>query len=128
MGAALKELCPEGIAVYFDNVGVTISDAVISNMNNYGRVVVCGTIADYNDSEVSTGPKLLPLVVYKKLLLQGFLIGDYKDRFEEGRAQLKLLLVEDKVRYRETIVKGIDQLPGAFVGFFNCNNEGKMLV
>lgn len=126
--AAIKELCPEGVDVYFDNVGGSISDAVISNMNNYGRVVVCGTIADYNDSQPAMGPRLLPLVVYKKLLIQGFLIGDYKDRFEEGRAQLKLWLAEDKIRYKETIIKGFDQLPNAFIGLFNGMNEGKMLV
>lgn len=125
---AIKELCPEGVDVYFDNVGGDISDAVIGHMNDYGRVVVCGTIAEYNDKPGAVGPRLFPLVVYKKLLIQGFLISDYKERFEEGRTVLKQWLAEDKIRYKETIVKGFEKLPNAFIGLFNGSNEGKMLV
>lgn len=128
IGAVLDKLCPEGIDVYFDNVGGNISDAVISKMNDYGRIVVCGTIADYNDEKGAVGPRLLPLVVYKKLLIQGFLISDYKERFQEGRAQLKQWLIDGNLNYRETIVKGFEQLPAAFIGLFNGKNEGKMLV
>ena len=128
IGAAIKNLCPEGVDVYFDNVGGDVSDAVLSSMNNYGRVVVCGTIAEYNDSQPAMGPRLLPLIVFKKLLLQGFLIGDYKDRFEEGRTQLQQWLADDKIRYQETITKGFEQLPDAFIGLFNGENLGKMLV
>lgn len=128
INAAIHELCPEGIDIYFDNVGGTVSDAVISNMNDYGRVVVCGTIADYNNTMKTTGPRLLPLVVFKKLLIQGFLIGDYKDRFEEGRLQLQQWLAEDKIHYTETIMEGFEQLPDAFIGLFNGTNKGKMLV
>ncbi len=125
---SLKQLCPDGIDIYFDNVGGDISDAVIPQMNNYGRVVVCGTIAEYNEAEVSFGPRILPHVVFKKLLIQGFLIGDYKDRFAEGLKQLQQWISEDKILYRETIIKGFDQLPAAFIGLFNGKNEGKMLV
>jgi len=128
IGVVLDRLCPEGIDVYFDNVGGNISDAVISKMNDYGRIVVCGTIADYNDEKGAIGPRLLPLVVYKKLLIQGFLIGDYRERFNEGRAQLKQWLIDGNLNYRETIVKGFEQLPAAFIGLFNGKNEGKMLV
>lgn len=128
INAAIHELCPEGIDIYFDNVGGTVSDAVISNMNDYGRVVVCGTIADYNNTMKATGPRLLPLVVFKKLLIQGFLIGDYKNRFEEGRLQLQQWLAEDKIHYTETIMEGFEQLPDAFIGLFNGTNKGKMLV
>ena len=97
-------------------------------MNDYGRIVVCGTIADYNDEKGAIGPRLLPLVVYKKLLIQGFLIGDYKERFNEGRAQLRQWLIDGNLNYRETIVKGFEQLPAAFIGLFSGKNEGKMLV
>jgi len=128
INAALKDLCPDGIDVYFDNVGGPISDAVVEKMNDHGRVVVCGTIAEYNDNKGGVGPRLLPLVVYKKLLIQGFLISDYKERFDEGKAQLRQWLTEDKIRYRETIVNGFEQLPEAFIGLFTGKNEGKMLV
>ena len=128
ISAVLDKLCPEGIDVYFDNVGGNISDAVISKMNDYGRVVACGTIANYNDEKGAVGPRLLPLVVYKKLLIQGFLIGDYKERFNEGRAQLTKWLIDGNLNYRETILKGFEQLPDAFIGLFNGKNKGKMLV
>jgi NADPH-dependent curcumin reductase CurA len=124
----LTKLCPHGIDIYFDNVGGSVSDAVISRMNDYGRIVVCGSIANYNDVKAETGPRLLPWVVYKKLLIQGFLIGDYKDRFEEGRQQLQQWLKDGKLQYRETIIKGLEQLPEAFIGLFFGRNEGKMLV
>jgi NADPH:quinone reductase len=126
--AALNDLCPNGVDVYFDNVGGTISDAVINRMNDYGRVVVCGAIANYNDTGVSMGPRLLPIVVFKKLLIQGFLIGDYKDRFQEGRQQLQQWLNEEKLKYTETIIHGFERLPEAFLGLFTGRNEGKMIV
>jgi NADPH-dependent curcumin reductase CurA len=124
----VNRLCPEGVDIYFDNVGGTISDGVISRMNNYGRVVVCGSIADYNDTAVSFGPRLLPLVVYKKLLIQGFLIADYRDRFAEGIAQLQQWITAEKLQFAETIIDGFDHLPEAFIGLFNGRNEGKMIV
>lgn len=124
----LSKLCPEGVDIYFDNVGGPVSDSVINLMNDYGRVVVCGSIAHYNDKEQATGPSLLPLVVYKKLLIQGFLIGDYKSRFTEGRHQLQIWLREGKLHYRETVIQGFEQLPAAFIGLFLGKNEGKMLV
>lgn len=128
IGAALDRLCSEGVDIYYDNVGGFISDAVISRMRDYGRVVVSGSIVNYHDQEIEMGPRLLPLVVYKKLLIQGFLISDYKDRFQEGRHQLQQWLSEGRLHYRETILKGFDQLPAAFVGLFSGRNEGKMLV
>jgi NADPH-dependent curcumin reductase CurA len=124
----VAKLCPDGVDLYFDNVGGDISDGVIGQMNNYGRVVVCGSISDYNDTGVSFGPRLLPLVVYKKLLIQGFLIADYRDRFAEGIAQLQQWLSEGKLQFAETIIDGFDHLPEAFIGLFNGRNEGKMIV
>lgn len=128
IGKAVKSLCTSGVDVYFDNVGGIISDGVIANMNNYGRVVVCGSIASYNDTELDLGLRLLPLVVYKKLLVQGFLISDYKNEFAEGISNLQTWLKEGKIRYAETIVEGLARLPEAFVGLFDGKNEGKMIV
>ncbi|WP_074493549.1 NADP-dependent oxidoreductase [Mucilaginibacter polytrichastri] len=126
--AAIIGLCKDGVDVYFDNVGGEISDGVIARMNNYGRVVVCGSIANYNDTAISMGPRLLPQVVFKKLLIQGFLIGDYKDRFAEGRAVLQQWLKDGKIKNMETIVNDFDKLPEAFIGLFTGKNEGKMIV
>ena len=128
IGQTLDDLCPGGVDIYFDNVGGAVSDEVISRMNDYGRVVVCGSIDSYNNKEAVGGLNLLPLIVYKKLLMQGFLIGDYTQRFPEGRKQLEQWINEGKLHYRETIIKGFDKLPEAFIGLFSGKNEGKMLV
>jgi NADPH-dependent curcumin reductase CurA len=128
MKATIAELCPNGVDIYFDNVGGSISDGVIANMNNYGRIPVCGTISNYNDIEEQTGPSLLPIVVYKFLTIQGFLIGDHAVRFPGVLAQLSAWLKEGKITYSETILEGFDKLPEAFIGLFEGRNDGKMIV
>jgi len=128
MKAAIAQLCPEGVDIYFDNVGGSISDGVIANMNNYGRIPVCGTISNYNDIEEQTSPSLLPIVVYRFLTIQGFLIGDHAVRFPGVIAQLSAWLKEGKITYSETILEGFDKLPEAFIGLFEGRNEGKMIV
>jgi len=125
---ALQQACPNGIDIYFDNVGGPVSDAVLSRINSYGRVIACGAIANYNDTETATGPSLLPLVVYKFLTIKGFLIADYAARFPEGLAQLAQWLNEGKLHYRETVLDGFERLPEALIGLFEGLNEGKMLV
>ncbi|WP_454803197.1 NADP-dependent oxidoreductase [Mucilaginibacter phyllosphaerae] len=124
----ISTICPDGVNVYFDNVGGIISDGVITNMNDYGRVVVCGSIASYNDTKVDFGPRLLPLIVFKKLLVQGFLIADYKYEFAEGITKLQGWLAEGKLHHAETVIEGLESLPEAFVGLFEGKNEGKMVV
>jgi len=128
MKAAIAAACPNGVDIYFDNVGGPISDAVFENLNAYGRVPVCGAISNYNDKEKSLSPSLLPLVVYKFLTIQGFLIADFAPRFAEGTAQLAHWLKAGRITYSETIVKGFDKLPEAFLGLFEGKNEGKMIV
>lgn len=128
LAAELQQLCPGGIDVYFDNVGGPISDAVIANMNNYGKVVVCGSIASYNSEVPEHGPRILPAVVYKKLLIQGFLINNYKARFAEGIQRLRQWIGEGRLHYAETVIDGLEQAPSAFIGLFEGKNEGKMIV
>jgi NADPH-dependent curcumin reductase CurA len=128
MKAAIAAACPGGVDIYFDNVGGPVSDAVFPNLNTYGRVPVCGAISNYNDTEIPASPSLLPLVVYKFLTIQGFLIADFAPRFAEGTAQLAQWLKEGKLTYSETMVKGFDKLPEAFLGLFEGKNEGKMIV
>ena len=125
---ALAAACPQGVDIYFDNVGGTVSDAVLASLNPYGRVAACGAIANYNDTEPTLSPSVLPLVVYKFLTIRGFLIADYAPRFPEGLSQLAAWLKQGKLTYAETIVEGFDRLPGAFIGLFAGQNEGKMLV
>ncbi|MGI4821617.1 MAG: NADP-dependent oxidoreductase [Janthinobacterium lividum] len=126
--AAIAAACPQGVDVYFDNVGGPVSDAVMAQFNPYGRMVVCGAIANYNDAEQALSPSILPLVVYKFLTIRGFLAADFAPRFPEGLAQLAAWLKEGKLTYSETIVDGFEKLPEAFIGLFEGKNEGKMIV
>lgn len=128
MQAAVAALCPNGVDIYFDNVGGPIAEAVIENMATYGRVIACGAISNYNDVEREKSFSLLPLVVYKFLRIQGFLIADYHPRFPEGIEKLQTWLSKGKLTYSETILKGFDKLPEAFLGLFLGQNEGKMIV
>lgn len=125
---AIAKICPGGVDIYFDNVGGVISDGVIANINKYGRIPVCGSISNYNDTEGQTSLSLLPIVVYKFLSIKGFLIADWAERFPEGIAQLAIWLKGDKLKYSETIVKGFNKLPEAFIGLLQGKNIGKMIV
>jgi NADPH-dependent curcumin reductase CurA len=125
---AIAKICPGGVDIYFDNVGGVISDGVIANINKYGRIPVCGSISNYNDTEGQTSPSLLPVVVYKFLSIKGFLIADWAERFPEGIAQLAIWLKGGKLKYSETIVKGFNKLPEAFIGILQGKNTGKMIV
>lgn len=125
---ALAAACPQGVDIYFDNVGGAVSDAVLASLNPYGRVAACGAIANYNDTEPTLSLSILPLVVYKFLTIRGFLIADYAPQFGQGLTQLAEWLKQGKLTYAETIVEGFDRLPEAFIGLFAGQNEGKMIV
>ncbi len=128
MKKAIKESCPDGVDIYFDNVGGTISDAVIANINFHARIVLCGQIALYNSTDVPTGPRLQPMLLTRSALMQGFIIGNFKDHFREGIEQLSQWVKEGKLKYQETIIEGFDKLPEAFLGLFSGKNKGKMVV
>ncbi|GAB4016606.1 NADP-dependent oxidoreductase [Spirosoma koreense] len=125
---AIASACPTGVDIYFDNVGGPVSDAVIANINPYGRIVVCGAISNYNETTPTLSPSLLPLVVYKFLRIQGFLIGDFSSRFPQAINQLQEWLQQGKITYSETILQGFENLPKAFIGLFKGLNQGKMIV
>ncbi|WP_426670066.1 zinc-binding dehydrogenase [Mucilaginibacter sp. McL0603] len=124
----IATLCPAGVDIYFDNVGGNISDAVIANINSYGRIIACGAISNYNDASIPTGPSLLPLVVYKFLSIHGFLIADFAPRFPEGVKQLAAWINSGDLHYSETTINGFEKLPEAFIGLFQGKNTGKMIV
>ncbi len=125
---AIAEVCPKGVDIYFDNVGGTISDAVIANINFHARIVLCGQIALYNSTEIPMGPRLQPMLLTRSVLMQGFIIGNYQSRFSEGSQYLATMVKQGKIKYHETIVKGFDQLPAALLGLFEGDNIGKMIV
>ncbi|WP_066838206.1 NADP-dependent oxidoreductase [Rufibacter ruber] len=124
----LKAACPNGVDVYFDNVGGEITDAVISLINFHARLAICGQIAHYNDEKPQQGPRFLPLVLTRSALIKGFIVSNYHARFPEAMQQLSAWVKEGKLHYRETIVEGFEQLPDAFLGLFTGQNQGKMLV
>lgn len=126
--AAVAAACPNGVDIYFDNVGGDISDAVIRHLNFFARVPLCGQIALYNSTEVPVGPRIQPIMVTRSILMQGFTIGNYATRFGEGVKQLAGWVKEGKIKYTETVVEGFDELPTALLGLFSGKNSGKMIV
>jgi NADPH-dependent curcumin reductase CurA len=127
-GAKLKELCPKGIDVYFDNVGGAITDAVFMQINTFARMSICGQISQYNNAKPEMGPRLLGMLIVARAKAQGFLITDYMPRFGEALAEMSGWLREGKLKYREDIVEGFENLPKAFIGLFHGENSGKRIV
>ena len=128
MKAAIARTCPDGVDVYYDNVGGEISDAVFSHINKFARIILCGQISLYNVTEVPVGPRPQPLMVKKSALMQGFIVSNYAPRFGEGIQQLAQWLGEGKLTYQETIEEGFEKLPETFMGLFQGKNTGKLLV
>ena len=126
---SLKDACPEGVDVYFDNVGGPISDSVLTLINHGARIVICGQISLYNLEWSDTfGPRAqLPLLV-KSASMQGFIVSDYAARFAEGMGQLARWLGEGKLKNAESIIEGFENAPRAFLGLFAGENTGKQLV
>ena len=125
---AIATVCPNGVDVYFDNVGGDISDSVRANINKFGRIIVCGAISVYNETSLPSGPRVEYSLIRKSALMQGFIIGNYAKKFPEGVKQLSKWLQEGKLIYTETIVEGFDAIPQAFIDLFDGKNKGKMVV
>ena len=125
---AIKNASPNGVDIYFDNVGGEISDAVLANINKHARLPVCGAISLYNDTKVALGPRLQPIILTKSATMRGFIVADFSDKFQEASKQLTAWLKEDKITFTETIVEGFDNIPKAFIDLFEGKNEGKMIV
>ena len=124
----LATLCPEGVDAYFDNVGGEITEAVAANLDFHARIALCGQISQYNNLKPYVGYSILPHLLTRSVLLQGFIVSNYSDRFGEAISHLTQWLNEGKLKYTETIIEGFDKLPDAFLGLFSGNNQGKMLV
>jgi hypothetical protein len=124
----LRELAPEGIDVYFDNVGGETLEAAIGALRLRGRVVACGAVSRYNATEALPGPRNLFMVVTKRLRMQGFIVSDHYDRFPAFLAEVAPRVADGTIRYRETVVEGIEQAPAAFMAMLEGANVGKMLV
>jgi NADPH-dependent curcumin reductase CurA len=125
---ALRELAPDGIDVYFDNVGGDTLEAAIGALREHGRIVACGSISRYNETEPQPGPRNLFMVVTKRLRMQGFIVADHNDRFPDFVADAATWARDGRLRWRETVVEGIERAPEAFIGLLRGDNIGKMLV
>ena len=124
----LRELCPHGVDVYFDNVGGAITDAVFGLLNVKARISVCGQISQYNLEKPEMGPRLLSTLILKQAKAEGFLVFQFADRYAEGLQQMAHWLREGRLKYREDIVEGIENAPRAFIGMLRGQNIGKQLV
>jgi len=122
------EALADGIDVYFDNVGGAQLEASLAALRPFGRVVACGAISRYNDERAEPGPRNLFLMVTKRLRLQGFIVSDHDDRYRDFLAEVAPWVRDGSLRYRETIVEGLERAPEAFAGLFRGDNVGKMLV
>jgi NADPH-dependent curcumin reductase CurA len=125
----LAAAAPNGIDVYFDNVGGEHLEAAISSLNVHGRVAICGAIAQYNDTTPPAAPRNLAQVIAKRLTLRGLLVGDHKALQPQFIAEVGSWIAEGKLKYSETVIEGgARQAPSAFLGMLRGDNTGKMLV
>jgi NADPH-dependent curcumin reductase CurA len=127
ISSELKKACPEGIDLYFDNVGGKHLEAAITNMKTFGRIVLCGMISQYNADNPYALPNLF-LAIPNRLVLHGFIVRDHYDMLNEFHSSLIKWINEGKIKWKETIVEGLENAPNAFIGLFNGENFGKMLV
>src|SRR5438093_1320904 len=127
LGTVLRDACPNGIDVYFDNVGGDVLKAVLKNVNPFARIPLCGIISQYNATEMPPGPNLAPVLV-NRVTIRGFIVSDHADRMPQFLADCSRWLREGKLKYREDIVEGLEKAPEAFIGLLRGRNLGKMLV
>ena len=128
VGAALREACPNGVDVYFDNVGGEISEQVFRRLATGARIAICGQISQYNLAEPELAPRNLGFLIVFRARMEGFLVSDYAHRFDEAGRRLAGWLGEGKLRYREDVVDGLENAPRAFIGMLRGENRGKALV
>ena len=132
MPEQLKAACPDGIDVYFENVGGSSWEAVMPLLNNMARVPVCGLIAHYNQTELPSGPDRMALlqsmILRRSIRMQGFIVGNYLQRAPAFIGDMTDWLAAGKIKYREDVVEGLENAPEAFLGLFSGANFGKLVV
>lgn len=126
--ARLKELCPNGVDCYFDNVGGPITDAIFPVLNTKARISICGQISQYNSPKPQSGAPVFSYLLTKSARAEGFLVYNFADHFAAGMAQMAKWIKEGKIKYRETIVEGLENAPRALIGVLTGENTGKMVV
>lgn len=127
LGEVLARACPNGIDVYFENVGGAVQRAVWPLLNDFARVPICGLIAQYNDAEPTPGPNLAS-VLTKRLTVRGFIVSDHNDRWNDFYRDVSAWVRDGGMKYREDVVDGLERAPEAFIGLLQGRNFGKLLV
>ena len=125
---ALAVACPDGVDTYFDNTAGAISDAVYRHLNIRARSIVCGTASQASWNPWPEGPRIGRHLLVKRARIEGFLLFDYADRYEEARSQLADWLGESKLTYREYFLDGLHEAPGAIARLYAGENNGKLLI
>jgi NADPH:quinone reductase len=125
---SIAEVCPKGIDVNFENVGGEIFEAALWNMRPYGRIALCGMVANYNDERAEPGPRGMMSVIGKRLTIRGFIVTDHPDACKQYVAKAAQWLAEGKLNYRENVVEGLENAPAAFVDMLKGNKVGKQVV
>ncbi len=128
LNSALSQACPQGIDIYFENVGGTILNTVLTQMNLFGRIPLCGLISTYNAINPLSGPDNFEQILMKRLRVQGFIILDYASRFEEALVEMQQWFREGKIKYAEEIISGLENAPQAIEKLFTGNKVGKLLI
>ena len=124
----IKETCPEGVNVYFDNVGGKIADDVISNIAPFARIGVCGVISQYNLTQAELGQRVQRAILTNQASIEGFLVFRFEQRYNIAIKRMSKWLQEGKIIWKEDIVEGIENAPKAFIGLMKGENFGKLLV
>ncbi|MDH4126415.1 MAG: NADP-dependent oxidoreductase [Gammaproteobacteria bacterium] len=128
LAASIKQVCPAGIDVLFENVGGEIFEAALWNMRDHGRIALCGMIADYNSEEPQPGPRGMMLMIGRRLTMRGFIVTDHPEACDEYVAKAIAWVAEGKLVYRETIAVGVENAPQAFIDMLRGGNTGKQIV
>src|SRR6185312_15810516 len=126
---ALRAACPDGIDVYFDNVGGDVFEAALFNMANHGRIVCCGAVSQYDQAPPQHGPRGVPgLIVTKRLKVEGFVVMDFYDGRDAALAQLRAWVEAGQLKVQEDVIDGFEKLPSALIGLLAGENRGKRMV
>jgi len=128
LSESVKTACPDGVDVLFENVGGEILEAVLWNMRDYGRIALCGMIADYNIEEPQPGPRGMMIFIGRRLTMRGFIVSDHPKWCEEYVRKAIGWLQEGTLKYRESIVEGVENAPRAFIDLLKGRNTGKQIV
>jgi hypothetical protein len=126
--AGLKRTCPNGIDIYFENVGGEILDAVLARLNLHARISVCGMISQYNASQPVPGPYNIINLISKRAKMEGFLVTDYMPRAQEAMQDLGAWFKDGKLKYRVDVVEGLKNTPSALSKLFDGSNQGKLII